>query len=109
MNTLKALIPSNQLETIPSLNEEFSKESLVYAHLFSGGYDYWVMGFDPVERIMFGYAKFAHMPDCAEFGYQSLLEIEETNQSLMEQGKYLMIIENEANWEPVPFSSLSIN
>ena len=103
---MKALIPATQLQAIPHLSNEFSKDSLIYAHIFGATYDYWVMGYDPEDRTLFGFAKLSSCPDGAEFGYQSLTELEETNESLKSKGKYLLLLENETSWQPVPFNSI---
>lgn len=108
MATLSSLIPQDVLSSLPSINEDFSKESIIHVHLFNGGYDFYLMGYDPKERIMFGYTKFAHMPEGQEFGYTSLDEIEETNKKFMEQRKYMHLIEYDQHWTKKAFNTIDI-
>jgi hypothetical protein len=61
-----------------------------YLHYFMGNYDAYVMEIDredgppaPGDDVLaYGWCRFAHMPDCAEFGYLSITEITQAGAEL---------------------------
>lgn len=83
--------------------QEDVEDSIVHLHYFSGGYDAWITEKDighpddapeDFQCQMFGYARFAHMSECAELGYISLRELR------------TIAIELDFHWAPTPLSQV---
>lgn len=76
------------IESTPGDHE--NQDQKAHLHYFMGGYDAYVMEIDrdggpPApgdEVIAYGWCRFAHMPDCAEFGYLSITEITQAGAEL---------------------------
>lgn len=50
---------SNQLEKLPKLYETEGvslEDKMIHMHFFIGGSDWYIAEYDPVDRLMFGYA-----------------------------------------------------
>lgn len=81
-----------------------TSRQIVHAHYFSAGYDLWVTeiwedGQDPGRWWAFGYARFAHLPDDAEWGSQSLNELEQLN--VTAPSGMPVIVERDLTWTPI--------
>lgn len=50
-------------------------QKLVCEHYFVGSADWFVIEYDPIDDICFGYARI--LKDCGEFGYFSMKELDE--------------------------------
>ena len=68
---------TKQLAKIPPMNPENKvplAETLIYAHFFVGGCDWYAAEYDPKTRQFFGYVNLGD-DMCAEWGYFSLDEL----------------------------------
>lgn len=59
------------------------KNATVNLHYFAGGCDWWIQA-KAIDRpdVYFGYVRFSHMPESAEYGYISLDELKEAGVEL---------------------------
>jgi len=67
-----------QLAKIPALystEKTALKDKKIYMHFFMGGCDWWVVEYDPEERLLFGFACLNGDEQNAEWGYVSLDEL----------------------------------
>ena len=98
--------PADVLAGIPPLyaTEDIdTPDKGIHLHYFLGDLDWWVVEYDPVERLAFGYACLGD-PDMAEWGYVSLVELE----GLFEEfgglgiGVILppLLVERDLHWTP---------
>jgi len=84
-----------QMKHLPLIDEVGDLDSApIRVHYFGGSYDAWVAGVD-ADGYALAYVRFAHMPECAEWGTIDLAELERTN-------VYGTVIERDMYWEPVP-------
>jgi hypothetical protein len=84
---------------IPALYaQEGVKDPIVHVKLFSSGWTWLLIEYDPVEDLAFGFAYNCQMPDCAELGYISLAELK----SLKWHG--IPAVERDAHFDPKPLS-----
>ena len=62
--------------------ETAGKDAIVYAHYFFPGtkIDWYVLEFDEESDVIFGWAEI--LPDCGEYGYTHLAEIEEVKRQV---------------------------
>lgn len=70
--------PDDQLAEMPRLYGTEAvplAEKLIKLHYFVGACDWWLVEYDPAERIGWGYACLGD-PQCAEWGYVPLDELE---------------------------------
>ncbi len=74
------------------------EDKIVVAKFFdpTGRYTYYMVEYDPVERRMFGYCVSALGPDCDEWGYTSLEELEEV------KGRFGLGIERDIHFTRMP-------
>lgn len=76
--TLTQQLDSLKIPSIASTAEQSEDKHKVYARLFAlGSAATWlIIGYDPKDRMLFGYADLYGGGDCAEWGYISLDELE---------------------------------
>lgn len=92
-----------QLAKIPGLysTEKIPcKDKVIHAHFFVGSCDWWIAEYDPKERLCWGYACLGD-PQCAEWGYVSLDELETVRVS------NIFHVEYDRHWTPVKASEIS--
>ncbi|MFD6756152.1 UvrD-helicase domain-containing protein [Micromonospora gifhornensis] len=70
-------------------------DKIIYLHYFGGGHDWWIAEYDPATGEGFGYACINGDADNAEWGYHSLVELEQIRRGLL-------IIERDLHWTPRP-------
>jgi hypothetical protein len=92
---------------IPALYETENiptEDKIVHLHYFCASGDWWIteLGTGDDENLAFGYVKLAAMPECAEWGYIDMAELEELN---VLNG--LVIVERDCYWEPKPFKDIA--
>jgi hypothetical protein len=77
-------------------------EKVIRIHYFCASADWWIAEIWPEDGLWmaFGYAQFASMPECAEWGLISLNELEELR---VMAGPLPIIVERDLYWTPVPF------
>lgn len=77
-------------------------EKVIHVHYFCATADWWIAEMWPEDGrwMAFGYAQFASMPECAEWGLIPLDELEETR---VNAGPLPIIVERDLHWTPVPF------
>lgn len=80
-------------------------DKTIHAHYFGGPYDLWVTEMwqeddEPGQWRAFGYVRFVHMPENAEWGYQSLNELEQLRATGPDGTP--VIIERDVAWQPKP-------
>jgi hypothetical protein len=82
------------------------QDTMIYLHYFGGPFDFWVAEgqpdhSDPEEPDFefFGYVRYEHMPDGAEWGYQSARYLEE--QVFRPRG-FPFVVERDIRWKPKP-------
>jgi Protein of unknown function (DUF2958) len=81
--------------------QEDVKDPIILAHFFNpaGGGDWYATEYDPVDRIIFGYASIFHDWN-DEWGYTSLEELEAF------KGKWNLGIERDFYWKEKPASAV---
>jgi len=90
--------PADVLAAIPPLygTEELAEaDKIVHLHYFVGACDWWVVEYDPDERLAFGCACLGD-PQMAEWGYIPLEELAAIFQPP------LLIVERDLGWTPRP-------
>ena len=75
MTTTHTLRRPNRAPGLYETEKLSDSEKLVCAHYFVGSADWFVIEYDPIEDLAFGYARI--LKDCGEYGYFSLKELEE--------------------------------
>ena len=98
LNHSQTLLTKELRHKLPKLNSTEGvplAEKQVVAHFFSPAYDLWVVEFDPQDGLFFGYARFANMPEFAEWGYVDAQEMCETSKKLAAK---LCPIERDLYW-----------
>ena len=106
--------PAEVLAAIPPLygTEKVGEaDKIVHLHYFVGGCDWWVVEYDPTERLAFGYACLGD-PQMAEWGYiplDELVEVFKPSRPVVEDdipGWTLLVppivVERDLNWTPRP-------
>ena len=91
------------LDCIPRFHEMDGIElpdKLVWAHFFLSGCDWWILEYDPEDRLFYGYARLGGMEDCAEWGYTSFDELRQ----IEHQG---MQVDFDLHWKVRPVSEIS--
>ncbi|GIJ12224.1 UvrD-helicase domain-containing protein [Micromonospora andamanensis] len=76
-------------------------DKIIYLHYFGGGNDWWIAEYDPPTGEGFGYACINGDADNAEWGYHSLVELEQIRRGLL-------IIERDLHWTPRPARELRL-
>lgn len=96
------LLPPSVARTLPSLRSTEGRDPLVLVKLFDpcGRWTLYVTEYDPEDRLLYGFCRSPLGPDCDEYGYSSLDEIEETMNRLGLQ------MERDLYWMPVPLSKV---
>lgn len=96
------LLPPSVAATLPPLRSTEGRDPLVLVKFFDpcGRWTLYVTEFDPVDRLLFGYCRSPLGPDCDEYGYSSLDEIEETKNRLG------LGMERDLHWTPCPLSKV---
>src|ERR1700691_5895159 len=79
--------PLNEIPALYATEATACDDKLIHAHYFSSNSDWYIAEYDAETSEAFGYVRFAHMPDCAEWGYFYLREMEEilTTQYIVER------------------------
>jgi hypothetical protein len=67
-------------------------QKVLHLHYFGGPADWWLAEYDPESGLGFGYACLGD-PDCAEWGYVDLKELEPVSVGLV-------IVERDVHWTP---------
>ncbi len=96
--------PHNPTPGLYDTDEVSAAEKIITEHYFCATGDWWICEYDPDEGQAFGYARLANMPDCTEWGYINLVELETVNGH-----DGLTIVERELNWEPKCFAEIDVN
>ncbi len=96
--------PQNPTPGLYETDEVQAAEKTITEHYFCATGDWWICEYDPDEGNAFGYARLAAMPDCAEWGYINLPELETVN---AHDG--LTIVERDCYWEPTRFADITTN
>lgn len=86
-----------------------NSEKLVCEHYFVGSADWFVIEYDPIEDICFGYARI--FKDCGEYGYFSMKELEEVViSSPINIGgintSFQSVVERDDYWHPKAITSV---
>lgn len=96
------LLPPSVARLLPPLRSTEGRDPLVLVKFFDpcGRWTYYVIEFDPADRLLYGYCRSPLGPDCDELGYASLDEIEATTNRL---GLHM---ERDFYWTPAPLSKV---
>ena len=94
-----AFYPQNLTPGLYDTEDTALAEKIITEHYFTSAGDWWICEYDPDSGRAFGYARLAAMPDCAEWGYIHLPELEEITTH-----NGLVIIERDCHWEPTRFA-----
>ncbi len=97
------LPPPDQLAVIPGLYAQDGLPAtvkLVHLHLFAHFGDWWITELDREQLLAFGYVRLAAMPECAEWGYIDLTELEAVTDSVGNP------VERDLYWVPVPVAAV---
>lgn len=100
-------LPPDVRATVPgryAQEDTCTSRQIVHAHYFSAAYDLWATEIwedeeTPGRWWAFGYARFAHLPDDAEWGSQSLNELEQLN--VATPSGVPVIVERDLTWTPM--------
>ena len=71
-------------------------DKVIRHHYFVGGCDWWGVELDRHQDLIWGFANLTD-PDCAEWGYSSLVELESL---LIPAGPFLVVVERDLYWQP---------
>jgi hypothetical protein len=66
-----------QLPAFYSTEDVPLKDKVIVMHFFIGGCDWWACEYDPASQMFFGFAVLNNNLDMAEWGYFSLVELDE--------------------------------
>jgi hypothetical protein len=103
-----SLFPTaDELATIPNLYKTERTplaDKTVVLHYFVGPADWWVVEYDPKDRLAFGFCCLGDR-EMAEWGYVSL---DELAVSKVRPGNWPMdmVVERDLYWTPIPFGEL---
>lgn len=106
------LPPQAVLAKIPKLYETESTpapDKMIWLHYFSPGGDYYIAELDTETGEAFGYTRYSHYPDGAEWGYISLPELERvtTHVEIVGIGSARRpAVERDLHWQPRKFSEV---
>jgi hypothetical protein len=90
--------PADVLAAIPTLyatERVGERDKIVHLRYFVGACDWWVVEYDPVERLALGYVCLGD-PQMSEWGYIPLVELAEIYRPP------LLIVERDLHWTPRP-------
>ena len=104
--------PASMVRKIPPLYATDGTplaERVIWLHYFAGACDWWLVEYDPAEKIGFGYACLGD-PMCAEWGYVPLDELEIIYEPIRFEPfpdglwglRPPVIVERDLYWQPVP-------
>jgi hypothetical protein len=91
-----------QLSELPALYATDSTpvvDKTIVMHFFMGSCDWWIVEYDPEDRLFFGFACLGD-PQCAEWGYISLDGL------VQAQGRYGAQVDREVYWKPRTVSEI---
>ena len=96
------LMPGLIAKDIPPLYATDGKDPLVLVKWFDpcGRWTYYVVEYDPEERLVFGFCRSPLGGDLDELGYASLDEIRAT------RNRMGLPMERDLHWKPVPLSKV---
>jgi hypothetical protein len=80
------------------------EQTVIAAHYFIGGNDWYIAEYDPETGTAFGYTCLNMDTDNAEWGYVSLPELEQVR-----LGSLGAVIERDCHWTPKQFSDLGLS
>lgn len=94
-----------RLPALYSTEDVDLKDKIAYLKLFDpmGRWTYYAVEYDPEEGIMFGYCISALGPDCDEWGYQSLPEVQAVGKNSWRGGRLPM--ERDMHFAPQPLAA----
>lgn len=86
---------AQRIRDMPKVGDE-PAEGIAFLHYFHRGGDWWILEKDcePVQHQAFGYARLTAMPDCAELGYISIVEL------------IMVGAELDLHWTPTPLNEI---
>lgn len=108
--TKQKLMPPAVAKTVPkfcSTEETRTEDKVLHVKLFAtGGRGTWYIAeYDPTERTAFGWVVSPLGPDCDEWGYFSIDELESL--CVRPQGGPLPVwVERDEHWKPITFGEL---
>jgi hypothetical protein len=98
------LLPQSLIPAIPRLyaQDGLGDDAIVHLHLFGAVGDWWITEVSDDGTEAFGYTRLASMPDCAELGYTSLIELQSiVDRFRSDPGANLhCLIERDLHWTP---------
>lgn len=106
------LPPKAILRRVPLLYDTDStpaEDKMIWIHYFAAGSDYWIAELDSVACEAYGYARHAHHPEGAEWGYICLPDLEQISLPGRINDRRvpgLIIIERDMHWTPCKFSEI---
>lgn len=81
-----------------------AEEKVVTAKFFCGAFTWYMVEYDPGDKLAFGYVQNDASPFESEWGYFSIYEFDEYNNS-----HNFPLIERDLFFEPVKFKELNLN
>jgi len=81
-----------------------AEEKVVTAKFFSGSFTWYMVEYDPDEKLAFGYVQNDTSPLDSEWGYFSIREFEKHNSS-----RSFPLIERDLYFEPIKFKDLKLD
>lgn len=110
---------ANELQRIPALyatETQRTPDKVIWLHYFVGGSDWWLVEYDAVEQIAFGYVCLGGDSQSAEWGNVSLSELESVfregqSQQLDSRAARViprLIVERDLHWTPRPVSECNL-
>ena len=97
------LLPPSVARLLPPLRSTEGRDPIVLVKFFDpcGRWTLYVTEYDPIDRLLFGWCRSPLGPDCDEYGYSSLDEIEATTNRLG------LGMERDLHWTPAPLSKVT--
>ncbi|GAA1381008.1 hypothetical protein GCM10009661_56750 [Catellatospora chokoriensis] len=93
----------DRLLTVPAIYTQETVDTVdkvVHLHYFAAAGDWWITELDPQTLLAFGYVRLAAMPECAEWGYIPLDELEAAIDGLG------CPVERDLHWQPTAFGQI---
>ncbi len=83
-------------------------KKIITEHYFTSAEDWWIYEYEPDSGQAFGYPRLVDMPDCAEWGYIYLPELEEINAhiGLTPSSAFRMLLRRTVTEDRLPFEPL---